>query len=357
MSDTPDLDRLVARIRKLLALANDARGNENEAANAAALAARLVAEHGLDLAVLEAQNTDAPQGGQRERTQHARAAMYLYQRTLMEGIARNNMCRYWVEETTAHSFGKLRKVKRHTLLGRTINVQATLMVYDYLVSTMDRLLPWQGTALRGKEALAWLSGCAERLVERLNDQRRRMEAEQKAARREAETRARHPGAPPPTPGTALVLSDVFSSEDDYNTDFLNGWEPGTTARERKEREARVAVERAERDARATAAKEAGEPDDVVNLIRQGYDLEIARRVAARRREEEQNAKPETEAQARRRAEREARDNARWQERNRRYWQREDERRDNPAYKMGRRTGDQIGLDPQVTAEQRHRLEG
>jgi hypothetical protein len=82
------------------------------------------------------------------------------------------------------------------------------------------------------ERLLWLSGCVEEICNRLLE--RRTGEEQK-------DRANVPGL--------VRLADLYGTEEELNKDFLRGYEPGTTARRRREQEARDAeYERQEEEA-------------------------------------------------------------------------------------------------------------
>jgi hypothetical protein len=328
-------EKVLARIQKLLALAGDKRGNENEAANAAAMAQAILADYGLEMAQLESTLASKDPGG-REKKAHDRAAMYRYQQTLMQGVAETHFCRYFLTETRAESFGKMRKVKRHVLLGRAINVRAATMIYDYLIDTMDRLLPWQGMEKRGKDALLWLDGCSGRLVERLVEARSRQEQASAEAVREAATRARHPGAAPST-GNALVLADVYSTEDDLNQDYLDGLEPGTNAAHRAKFRAEQAAIRAEQDRLISLGMGLDEAWHVARGFKWTPRATVVAHPAPK-------SKPETDRQRREREAREARDHARFWDKQRKA----NDKYNSEAYRMGRAKAEDIGLNTQVS---------
>lgn len=329
MSDTTALDPIISRIRKLLALSRDAGATEAEAAVAAAKVQELLLTHNLEMAALD----QAP-SSDRAKEAHTKAAMYKYQQDLMAALAANNFCRHWINEERVHSNGKIRNAKRHYLLGRRVNIMTTQMTYDYLVDTMDRLLPWQGMEKRGKNALAWLAGCTSRLVERLNDQRQR---ERTQARQQ---RAAQPAG---TPGTALTVLDLESSEEDLNNDFRWGYEPGTTARQRHE----------------AAARETAYKLREAELIAQGMDRETAYYVARYGKvpdwAQPAAPKPETAAERARREAKEERERERWRQGYYRRAYREAARKADPAYQAGRAAGDDIGLNAQVGRTERQRI--
>lgn len=343
---------IIDKIRKLLALSQSP--NEHEAALAASRVQDLLADYNLSLAEVHAAGDKASKAKQeftpREQKSHDKAAMYKYQTQLMEALARNNFCMHWIDEqwrpdpkgkklrghyqrnaTTEQFWDKGRLVKVHMLLGSEVNVVTTQIIYDYLVETMDRLLPWQGMEKRGKDALLWLSGCTETLVERLNEQRYVKDEESRRAQAEAAK----------TGGTALVrLADLYNTEADLNNDAKWGYEPGTTGRKRRERELRYQAEAA-REAELVAM--GMNPSEAWYRAR-GFDVPA----------KEAEAKPETEAERREREREEAkqakRDERRQQQSDAR-WERERAeeraRRSHPAYQRGTQDGHNIGLDAQV----------
>lgn len=328
MSDAPE--KILEKIRKLLALAGSS--NEHEAAAAAAKAQEILAEYNLDLNMVSTSRNDTTRG----RVQVDFAAMYKYQQTLMAALARNNFCRHLV--VNGHftdAKGVNRFGKRHVLIGRKINVQVTSDTYSYLVERMDQLLPYTGMAKRGKDALIWLGACTEVLVERLNDRRKKQEEE---------VRARRASAGPS--GNALVLADVYTSEEYENMDIEQGLPPGTTAARHAAAEAR----RAEYVQKYNEAKALYPEMDHTfwTYIAAGWSYEDSLRQMkdaeeGRARREAEANKPETEAQRRKRLEREERQAktryARYQR-----WAKDHY---HPAAVEGRRAGQEIGLDQQI----------
>lgn len=348
MSDTRLTSNVLERIQKLLTLAADGSGaTEAEAALAASHVQRLLTEYNLTLAEIGATRTQDTD--KRGKTTHDKAAMYSYQQNLMGALARNNFCHHWIKTEMAFSNGRTRKVKRHVVLGREVNSITTRMTYDYLVITMDRLLPYQGMAKRGREALLWLAGCTERLTARINEQR--IEAEDESRRRadEAAARAKRSGD---TPGNALVLVDVYANEDELNQDVHYGRPLGTTTTRRLEAEAREAAA----DARQAELVANGTPmEDAYYIARHGkvpqWVLDSRAMTAS--------PKPDTETDAQRKAReaKEERQRQRWDEQSRRRQRKEDERRYDPAFRAGAEAGDQIRLNRQIDRARRERIGG
>jgi hypothetical protein len=333
-----------ARIEKLLHLAQHERTGEHEATAAAAMVQKLLQDRGLTLAHVEARGStsDANQVA-RDKTQTDRRALYLWQQRLMAALACNNMCLHRIEQVWAMSRGKNRKSKQHMLIGRPLNIRVTLLAYDYLVAAIRRMATEDGFGHAEREAdhHVFLDGAVERLKARLDEKREQREEEDARRKREAEATRAHPSAAPAEPGTALVLADVYSSEEDANNDVFQGWAVGTTAqarmrREQKDMEARAReVKRAEHEAELAAA---GVPWPKCWYMSLGYDEDKAQAL------HDEHVK-ERAADAKRKARRQKEGTYQYREsaEDRRRWEREN----SSAYRAGRSAGDRVSLDEQI----------
>lgn len=291
MSDIPT--SLKSRIAKLLALANDGRGNENEAAVASAKVQALLAEYNLELSqIVETPETVDPEAV-RAKHDDALTATFDWQAKLLDRIASNNFVMKVANWRDIDA-----NVRSYSLIGRRVNVVTTIQVYNYLTAAIERLCPFADR--RTKAHRSWKDGCADRLRERLWEQRAESERASKTT--------------PRGDGSSLVLSDVYSTEDDLNIDLYYGYEPGTTARERAEREARWARELEERRNAPVVA----EPVRI-----------------------------ETEAQRRKREAKEKAESDRYWKRYERDQARAAAKVDRDAYAMGANAGSQISLDRQI----------
>jgi hypothetical protein len=222
-----------------------------------------------------------------------------WQVNLMGSIARGQFCYAYT------TYDATLDVRRHGLIGRRMNVAATIRVYEYLVGAVTRLNPYTD-GRKKKSRLSWFDGCSERLCERLYRQRADAEAASRAAR----------GDTPRGNGSDLVLADVFSSESDLNMDMRNGLEPGETARRRE-------------------AYRAGEAERRERWAREEREAQAARAA-------------ETPAQQRARE----RANKRWEREYQSRQRQEAKKRDPNAYAMGTNAAAFIGLDVQVGTEKR-----
>lgn len=331
----PVQDSIVRKIQLLLNLGSRSQGNEAEAAAAMAKAQELLAQHNLDLATVQ---DKVVAGGTAEREQETkrdyavtkRSAMYKWQQNLVRAIAEANFCAYWVTEVNEKKYvppskrklpdyhydkgGKATlRVKRHQVLGRVANTTAVMIMTDYLLDTIERLLPYPQNERLSADANLWREGCADRLVERIRAKAEAMRTPDYARQGEAAY------------CTAIQVADLAKKEEAGNYDFIHG--EGAWAR-------RLARE-AEYNSPAAIA-----------LRKESEEL-------AAKKEAERLAN-ETPAERIKRLKKEAADDAYWE----RYWAREDARdaRDSArrsarrctgAYRAGHRKGAEIGLNDQL----------
>lgn len=320
----PKIEAVIEKVRKLLALA-DGNDNEHQAEAATTKARELLEAYNLDIAAIsKTGNKFAP------REKHKlRGGLYGWQRVLWNQVASINFCRYYfIRGLRAGSSYE------HQLIGSKVNVISTTIMAQYLQDTIERLArKWveenrPGRSVFIKEAIAFREGMANRLANRMWDMRmeryRQDEATRKKEREENAARGVFTE-------NALVLVDVVHSEEDLNADYINGWEPGTSARNRVANEAR----------QAAAEREAEE------LLRKQNEWD--------------EAHPE-EAAARKAKEKAAYDEQ--MQRNWKKYENQRQRKDTPeearrrlgSYSEGYRKGADVSLDKQIDKNETRRLE-
>lgn len=319
-----DLEKIVGKLKKLLALAKDQRGNENEASAAMAKVQSLLAEYNMSMQDLE--NHSNQSESHRIRDDIKKFAMYSYQRELFSSVARSHYCLYWTGSSYSGKNG--RKSSYHIVVGREANAVAARLMFEYLNETINRLAGEQYShkEINSRSAISWKQGCADRLKDRLAERR---EAADKAQREKASsaqaTTYQHP-ANEKTANAVVLLENVRSTEQDLNTDFISNLAPGTTAARRAINEANYAklrqkqqneqAEQAERLKEKIAAMTDKEKAAFFKKIKQDNDRAEA---SYKRREES-------------------------------YWRKHDQkeaRKDHYAYSKGHAAGEMIGLDDQI----------
>jgi hypothetical protein len=326
---------IIERLKKLIAMAD--RGTEHEAAIASERMQTLLQEFNLTRAEVESREDkqETAATAQREKTEHDRSAMYQYQRDLMQTIAESNFCMYFLRDSWRNDprgrhtrydkekddYVPVRRVKSHLLIGRSENVQASILMYDYLIDTMHRLLPFIGVERRETPARLWLAGCAETLCERLASQRTGKVKEQELDG---------------TPGL-VRLTDLYGDESDLNNDFRRGLEPGTTAKRRREQQAKEAeIARKQQE-----LIDGGMDRDDAWHIANGYKVPQSR--------EPRQIRKETPSERRRREEVDERRDIREGARYRRERWKEVQKRSHASFRQGRAQGKDIGLGGAIGA--------
>lgn len=364
MSEQAVDPKLVGRIHKLLRLARDGGATEGEANNAMEMAQRIMLENNLSMATIEEAGEVATDG---KRIKEAVAgssygggktrslAMYEWQRELMRAIAEVNFCVAIVKEGYR---GRTWRPVGYQLIGRESNVVATCEMFAYLITTINRLLLDHngGDAKQNmsKYSNSWKEGCADRLQQRLKERHEAMLAEQAREARERSATSRHPSAAPTGTALAIVIEDYAQKEADLNRDIRHGWEPGTTERQRlADEQAERENQEARRQALIEAQDQGATERELTAMRNYGYSLERARHFLW----QIDNPEPDTrtEAQKARDEERERKQQERWERQDERERQKARNRLDQRGYRAGREAGDKIGLDKQVTSDDKRRL--
>lgn len=194
-----EMDKVIARIQKLLARTKTDRGaSEAEANTAMKMAQDMMAKYNLDMAVIEAANGEKDTTRVREELKGR--AMYKWQRQLAKYVAEANFCYHlirseskWVDSRCDEgrwSHGHYKNIPKHIFVGRKVNVITAQLMYNYLTQTIEDGVPVENNAQRlSRSAMSWKEGCADRLCERLAAKRKDL-IEKHDAKARAEEEAR-----------------------------------------------------------------------------------------------------------------------------------------------------------------------
>jgi hypothetical protein len=167
-------DEVLAKVRKLLALAGNGAATEGEATNAAAAAQRLIAQHRLDVALLDDATDSKPEpaSGSHEPLERGQKAVH-WRGILAEGVAVANGCQvYW-------NRGNL------MIVGAPSDVASVRHLYTWLAREIDRLGADAALGRGRSYGRSWRMGCASRVVERIEEAAAAGKAEAKATAIEA----------------------------------------------------------------------------------------------------------------------------------------------------------------------------
>jgi hypothetical protein len=160
-------EKILNRVTKLLALANDKGATEHEAALALEKAYAILAEHNLTMDAVQGKGGHA--GEKREEQQTSTNWSENYYLDIWNAVAQLNACffQYWRPNP------KKRETKMY-VFGRESNVVMTTTMADYLCQTMRRLSR-EAAKEAGRKDYAftntYLMGMGSRLVDRVNELR------------------------------------------------------------------------------------------------------------------------------------------------------------------------------------------
>jgi Protein of unknown function (DUF2786) len=165
------MERIIDRVRKLLELAGN-NPNEHEALAAMEMASRLMAQHNIELATVEAEKKRADEPTVEERFP-ALGNARKWGRTVWGAVARLNFCQYFYHAGAGDT-------DRNFLIGTKANITATKVMIDYLIATIERLSRETPT-IPDTERRAFCLGAAMRVAQRLDElMEQRKKGEQKS---------------------------------------------------------------------------------------------------------------------------------------------------------------------------------
>lgn len=207
-------ERTLDKIRKLLAMANDERGNEQERETALRQAYALCAKHNVDIA-----GVGSTQAQEQREEQVVTMSVYPWARGIAHSLASLFFCAYYFQRGAGKS-------AKHAFIGKQSNaVTASEMAHYIIASVFKELRARYGTDT-SPEARAFATGVETALRVRCRDLRAAAEAAEKAAAApqagavmvgEDGSTTALAGA---TTGRALVLAGLYASEAKANEAWI-----------------------------------------------------------------------------------------------------------------------------------------
>lgn len=187
-------DRILDRVRKLLAVANCEGATEGERDNALRMAHNLLAKHELEMEDVKGYERDRLDPRELHENEGWNIA---WTRALRRVMATLFLCRY-VEG------GRINATRgKHFWIGRVSAVTTAMWMSDWIIAALLKEADRRYKHRLTPEGRSFCVGVVDRLRQRV----RAMQAEQQATFAEA--------------GSALVVIDIAKSEEDANDDFMN----------------------------------------------------------------------------------------------------------------------------------------
>lgn len=186
-----DTNKILERVKKMVALGNDAAATEAERETALRMAYNLLAKYNLSMSDLpEDQNNEA-----RER-QDVVISADKWARSLAQAVAKLFFCKYFYSGTGTSGKDK------HCFVGRQSNVETARYMSEYLIKSVKREATTRYKSPTTPQGRSFCVGTVDSV-------RKRVEQMLKSDTESA-------------PGTALVLVTLHEREADANEKWLNG---------------------------------------------------------------------------------------------------------------------------------------
>jgi hypothetical protein len=192
-------DRVLGRIRKMLALANDAGASEGERENAMRMAYATMAKYNLSIEEF----ADGGTKDEKREEQIAQMSIYPWARNIAHTIAELYFCSYYFARKWRG------KTANHYFVGKHSNAVTAKEMSEYVVSNVFRELRARFGSETSPEARSFAVGVAHAL--RVRAAKMRFEAEKQSTETVVSA----------APGTALVLSSVYKNEEEANRQWID----------------------------------------------------------------------------------------------------------------------------------------
>lgn len=174
MSDI--MSKVIARVIHLRKLA---AGNTNihEANAAAAAADKLIQEHRLSQAELEASG-NAPSDPMSSVKLHEGGRRTAWRETLLHALSGHYGCSWYMNHGRDFSSGREKRSCDYTLVGRQSDVEIVVYMFSWLTEEIERLCRWHSGGKGTGYARAWLDGAAIGVRDTFNQRKAEMKAKE-----------------------------------------------------------------------------------------------------------------------------------------------------------------------------------
>lgn len=213
MSAETEVERVLARVRKLMTLANDKAASAGERDNAIRMAHNTLAKHNLTMSEAEA-------GGKKPEEERGAQPLagrnHPWTRTVVHGLAKLFFCEYFYVSLPGSKV-------IHYFIGKQSNAITAKEMSTFVIKSIDTEAQRYANQTGGG-GTAWRSFCKGAAVQVYW----RCDAIRKEAEKQkAEAAAAAQAAAPASTSTAMVLSSVYAQEEAANKAFIEnmGGEP------------------------------------------------------------------------------------------------------------------------------------
>jgi hypothetical protein len=187
---TPDQEKILIKVKKMLALAGDSAASEGERDNAMRMAHTMLARYNLSLSEVDTVGANA-----RVREFQEEGAEWSIR--ISQGIAELFFCHYYFQRHRERQGAPW--TIRHFYIGQPANVTTAQLLSRYAIDSIKKESAQYSDRARNA---SFCTGASNSLSRRCADMRKRAEP------------------PDATPGTAMVLKDYYTQENARNAAWL-----------------------------------------------------------------------------------------------------------------------------------------
>lgn len=185
-------EKIIDRVKKMMALANDGAAAEGERDNALRMAYNLLAKYNLSMSQVDAHNSNPEEG---RESQKATFVVYPWARSIASVVGSLFFCNYYFMRSGTG------KQATHCFIGKASNAATAQYMSEFVVKSVCReAARLYGSAI-APEARCFAIGVVRKLQERVKEIKDSLNAESK-------------------PGTALALINLDKSERAANSLWL-----------------------------------------------------------------------------------------------------------------------------------------
>lgn len=153
-------EKIIDRIKKMMALASDTAASEGERENALRMSYNLLAKHNLSMAMVDAHNKKVEEG---RESQKAKFVVYPWARSIASTVASLFFCNYYFMRSGTG------KQADHVFIGKVSNVATAQYISEFVVRSVTReAARLYGSAI-SPEGRCFAIGVVDKLRERVKE--------------------------------------------------------------------------------------------------------------------------------------------------------------------------------------------
>lgn len=166
---------IIERIQKLLSLSKN-NANPNEAANAAALADKLINRHQLSMAEIQATSHEQIPVGKHNTPIYSSCRRTAWKAHLASSLARHYDCALYI----SYGYEGKNKTSNYTLVGRNEDCEIAIFMFNWITNEIERLAKKNASGLGHNYSQTYCEGAGVGIIEKLRSEKENLRTEARA---------------------------------------------------------------------------------------------------------------------------------------------------------------------------------